>query len=40
MPYSKAQMRATNKYRNKAYDRIEITAPKGARDEYRTQATK
>jgi len=38
MPYSKAQMNATNKYRAKAYDVMQITVPKGMRDEYKAQA--
>ena len=35
---SEAQMRATRKYRDKAYDRIEITVPKGTRDRWRALA--
>lgn len=35
---SEAQMRATRKYRDKAYDRIEITVPKGTRDCWRVLA--
>lgn len=31
-------MRATRKYRDKAYDRIEITVPKGTRDRWRALA--
>ena len=38
MPYSKAQMNATNKYRAKAYDVMQITVPKGQRDIYKAQA--
>lgn len=38
MPYSKAQMKATNKYRAKAYDVIQTTVPKGDRDKYKAQA--
>ena len=38
MAYSKAQMRASNKYRAKAYDVIQTTVPKGKRDEYKAQA--
>lgn len=29
MPVSKAQVKATNKYNSKAYDRIQIVVPKG-----------
>lgn len=36
--YSEAQMRANLKYRAKAYDRIEVTAPKGTKDEWRKLA--
>lgn len=35
---SEAQMRATRKYRDKAYDRIEISVPKGTRDRWRALA--
>lgn len=35
---SDAQKRATRKYRDKAYDRIEVTVPKGCRDRWRTLA--
>ena len=38
MPYSKAQMNATNKYRAKAYDVMQVTVPKGQRDAYKAQA--
>ena len=38
MAYSEAQGRATRKYREKAYDRIEVQAPKGSREVYRSQA--
>ena len=38
MPYSEAQKRATRKYRDKAYDRFEITVPKGQRAIYKAQA--
>ena len=31
-------MRATRKYRDKAYERIEITVPKGTRDRWRALA--
>lgn len=40
MPYSKAQMQATNKYRSKAYDQINITVKKGMKDIYKMQAEK
>ncbi len=40
MPYSEAQKRATLKYRTKAYDRIEITIPKGEKETYKAQAEK
>lgn len=32
MPVSKAQQRATNKYISKAYDRINLTLPKGQKE--------
>ena len=35
---SEAQMRATRKYRAKAYDRIELQVPKGTRDRWRALA--
>lgn len=35
---SDAQMRATRKYRAKAYDRIELQVPKGTRDRWRALA--
>ena len=38
MAYSKAQMEANHRYREKAYDRFEMTVPKGKRDEYKAQA--
>ena len=38
MPYSKAQMTATNKYRAKAYDQINLTVPKGTKAIYKAQA--
>ena len=31
-------MKATRKYRDKAYDRIEVTVPKGTRDRWRALA--
>lgn len=33
-----AQVRANNKYRNKTYDRIELTVSKGTRDRWRALA--
>ena len=38
MPASKAQQKATNKYISKAYDRINLTVPKGRRDEIKAYA--
>lgn len=38
MPASKAQQRATNKYILKAYDRINLTVPKGQKEEIQTHA--
>ena len=35
---SEAQIRANHKYRAKAYDRIELTVPKGTRDRWRALA--
>lgn len=35
---SEAQVRATMKYRAKAYDRIELQVPKGTRDRWRALA--
>lgn len=35
---TEAQMRANHKYRAKAYDRIELTVPKGTRDRWRALA--
>lgn len=35
---SEAQMRATRKYRDKAYDRVEVTVPKGTKDRWRALA--
>lgn len=35
---SKAQIKATRKYRDKAYDRIEITVAKGTRERWRALA--
>lgn len=38
MPYSEAQKRATMKYKEKAYDRLELQLKKGMKAIYRTQA--
>ena len=38
MAVSKAQQRATNKYISKAYDRINLTVPKGRKDQIQTHA--
>lgn len=38
MAYSEAQKRATIKYKEKAYDRLEIQLKKGMKEEYRAQA--
>lgn len=38
MPYSESQKKATLKFRDKAYDRIETIVPKGQRDTYKAQA--
>lgn len=35
---SKAQQRATNKYIAKAYDRVNLTLPKGRKDEVKVHA--
>lgn len=35
---TKAQIRANNKYKNKAYDRIEVTVPKGVKERWRALA--
>lgn len=37
-PASKAQQRATNKYIAKAYDRVNLTLPKGRKDEVKAHA--
>lgn len=39
MPYSEAQKRATMKYKEKTYDRLELQLKKGKKEEYRAQAT-
>lgn len=38
MPVSKAQQKATNKYISKAYDRVNLTLPKGRKDEIQAHA--
>lgn len=38
MPVSKAQQRATNKYISKAYDRVNLTMPKGRKEEIQAHA--
>lgn len=38
MPKSKAQQRATNKYRQKAYDLVQLTMPKGHKAEIQAHA--
>lgn len=38
MAVSKAQQQATNKYIAKAYDRINLTVPKGQKDEIQAHA--
>ena len=38
MPASKAQQKATNKYISKAYDRINLTVPKGQKDTIQAHA--
>lgn len=38
MAYSKAQMEASNRYRAKAYDQLNIQVPKGERERYKAQA--
>lgn len=38
MAVSKAQQRATNKYISKAYDRINLTVPKGEKEVIQTHA--
>lgn len=39
MAYSKAQMDASNKYRAKAYDQVNIVIPKGSKEIWKTYAT-
>ena len=38
MAVSKAQQKATNKYISKAYDRVNLTLPKGQKDEIQAHA--
>ena len=38
MPYSEAQKRATRKYIEKTYDRLELQLKKGMKDVYKAQA--
>ena len=38
MPVSKAQQKATNKWIEKAYDRINLTVPKGQKEIIKTHA--
>lgn len=38
MAITKAQQRAVNKYINKAYDRINLTVPKGDKDRIKAYA--
>jgi predicted HicB family RNase H-like nuclease len=38
MPYTKAQMRASQKYNDKMYDRIEFKVPKGNKKTIQTHA--
>lgn len=38
MPSSKAQQKATNKYINKAYDRVNLTLLKGKKEEIKSHA--
>ena len=38
MTVSKAQQKATNRYIAKSYDRINLTLPKGKKDEIQTAA--
>ena len=38
MAYSEAQKKATLKYREKAYDRFEIIAPKGTKEIWKAHA--
>ncbi|OUN12603.1 hypothetical protein [Flavonifractor sp. An91] len=38
MPYSESQKKATMKYMEKAYDRLELQLKKGMKEVYRAQA--
>jgi len=38
MPYSEAQKRASRKYSEKAYDRIELKVPKGRKEQLQAHA--
>ena len=38
MPTSKAQQKAVNKYMRENYDRINLTVPKGKKDEIKAHA--
>ena len=38
MPTSKAQQKATNKWIAKSYDRVNLTVPKGRKDEIKAHA--
>lgn len=40
MPYTEAQKRATIKYKEKAYDRLELQLKKGSKEIYRKYAEK
>ena len=38
MPVSKAQQKAVNKYMKENYDRVNLTMPKGQKDEFKLHA--
>lgn len=40
MPTTKASQKAVNKYMAKNYDRINVTLPKGLKDEWKKEAEK
>ena len=40
MPYSEAQKRATLKYRDKAYEQMNLQVKRGTKDIYKAQAAK
>lgn len=40
MPYSEAQKRATLKYKEKAYDQMNLQIKKGMKEVYKAQAAK